>query len=65
MQIFAGKQPPTIPNKNDSLGYNIDKQNRLIKRRKPNEKDYFSGLGKDTVGPGQYDYSVFFLIIII
>lgn len=44
----------SIPQK-DTYGYDIDKNNNLIRKENPEQYKTFTGVNGDTVGPGTYD----------
>ena len=48
----------SIPNKSHSYGYIIEKNGRMTPKENPDSLKIFSGLGKDTVGPGNYDINL-------
>ena len=48
--------PPSIPNKHQSYGYEQAQDGRLV-LQEPSRQG-FSGLGTDTVGPGDYEPDV-------
>ena len=45
----------SIPYKNNSYGYIIEDNGSMTPKENPDAIKVFSGLGKDTVGPGNYD----------
>ena len=48
----------SIPGKERSFGYKIEKNGEMIPKQNPDNVQIFSGLGKDTVGPGNYDVNI-------
>ena len=48
----------SIPGKERSYGYIIEKNGDMIPKENPDNQQIFSGLGKDTVGPGNYDINI-------
>ena len=45
--------PPSIPSHENVFGYEENEKGELIKQK--NTEIVFSGVGKDTVGPGKYE----------
>ena len=48
----------SIPGKDRSYGYIIEKNGNMTPKENPDNLQTFSGLGKDTVGPGNYDINI-------
>ena len=48
----------SIPGKERSFGYKIEKNGEMVPKQNPDNIQIFSGLGKDTVGPGNYDINI-------
>ena len=48
----------SIPYKAHSYGYNIENNGAMTPKENPDALKIFSGLGKDTVGPGNYDINL-------
>ena len=48
----------SIPGKERSYGYIIEKNGDMIPKENPDNPQIFSGLGIDTVGPGNYDLNI-------
>ena len=48
----------SIPGKERSYGYIIEKNGNMVPKENPDNPQIFSGLGKDTVGPGNYDINI-------
>ena len=48
----------SIPGKDRSYGYIIKQNGEMIPKENPDNLQIFSGLGKDTVGPGNYDINI-------
>ena len=48
----------SIPHKAHSYGYNIENNGTMTPKENPDALKIFSGLGKDTVGPGNYDINL-------
>jgi hypothetical protein len=48
----------SIPSKAQSYGYIIDDKGTMTPKENPDAIKIFSGLGKDTVGPGNYDINL-------
>ena len=48
----------SIPNKERSYGYIIEENGDMTPKENPDNLQVFSGLGKDTVGPGNYDINI-------
>lgn len=56
--VYKGNEPPSIPSKKASFGYNIDEKRRLVRRVPETTKKEFSGERNDLVGPGEYNPQV-------
>ena len=50
------QNPPSIPSHNAVFGYNEDDRGKLIRSDGPDK--VLSGIGKETVGPGDYDQNM-------
>ena len=48
----------SIPGKERSYGYTIEENGNMTPKENPDNLQIFSGLGKDTVGPGNYDINM-------
>ena len=48
----------SIPGKERSFGYKIEENGDMIPKENPDNIQIFSGLGRDTVGPGNYDINI-------
>ena len=48
----------SIPGKDRSYGYIIEKNGNMTPKENPDNLQIYSGLGKDTVGPGNYDINI-------
>ena len=48
----------SIPGKERSFGYKIEKNGEMVPKPNPDNIQIFSGLGRDTVGPGNYDINI-------
>ena len=48
----------SIPGKERSYGYTIEENGNMTPKENPDNLQIFSGLGKDTVGPGNYDINI-------
>ena len=48
----------SIPGKERSYGYIIEENGNMTPKENPDNLQIFSGLGKDTVGPGNYDINI-------
>ena len=48
----------SIPGKERSFGYKIEKNGEMVPKQNPDNIQIFSGLGSDTVGPGNYDINI-------
>ena len=48
----------SIPGKERSFGYKIKKNGDMVPKQNPDKIQIFSGLGNDTVGPGNYDLNI-------
>ena len=48
----------SIPGKERRFGYKIEKNGEMVPKQNPDKMQIFSGIGKDTVGPGNYDLNI-------
>lgn len=48
----------SIPGKERSYGYSIEDNGDMTPKENPDNLQIFSGLGRDTVGPGNYDINI-------